>query len=100
MAGVFFARILERRAMADRIKGITIELDGDTTKLSTALRGVNKEIKDTQSDLKDVNKLLKMDPGNTDLLTQKQKYLTDAIDATKRKLNEEKLALEQLKNGP
>ena len=101
MAGVFFARIFrERRAMADRIKGITIELDGDTTKLSTALKGVNKEIRDTQSNLKDVNKLLKMDPGNTDLLVQKQKYLTDAIDATKRKLSEEKLALEQLKNGP
>lgn len=86
--------------MADRIKGITIELDGDTTKLSNALKGVNKEIRDTQSNLKDVNKLLKMDPGNADLLTQKQKYLTESIDATKRKLNEEKLALEQLKTGP
>ena len=42
--------------MADRIKGITIELDGDTTKLSNALKGVNKEIRDTQSNLKDVNK--------------------------------------------
>jgi phage-related minor tail protein len=72
--------------MADRIKGITIELDGDTTKLSNALKGVNKEIRDTQSNLKDVNKLLKMDPGNADLLAQKQKYLTDAIDATKKKL--------------
>jgi phage-related minor tail protein len=47
-----------------------------------------------------VNKLLKMDPGNADLLAQKQKYLTDAIDATKKKLEEEKSALEQLKNGP
>lgn len=86
--------------MADRIKGITIELDGDTTKLSTALKGVNKEIRDTQSNLKDVNKLLKMDPGNADLLAQKQKYLTDSIDATKKKLEEEKLALQQLKDGP
>lgn len=86
--------------MADRIKGITIELDGDTTKLSNALKGVNKEIRDTQSNLKDVNKLLKMDPGNADLLTQKQKYLTDAIDATKKKLAEEKEALAQLKAGP
>ena len=86
--------------MADRIKGITIELDGDTTKLSNALKGVNKEIRDTQSNLKDVNKLLKMDPGNADLLAQKQKYLTDAIDATKRKLAEEKEALAQLKAGP
>ena len=86
--------------MADRIKGITIELDGDTTKLSNALKGVNKEIRDTQSNLKDVNKLLKMDPGNADLLAQKQKYLTDAIDATKKKLAEEKEALAQLKAGP
>jgi TP901 family phage tail tape measure protein len=86
--------------MADRIKGITIELDGDTTKLSNALKGVNKEIRDIQSNLKDVNKLLKMDPGNADLLAQKQKYLTDAIDATKKKLAEEKEALAQLKAGP
>ena len=86
--------------MADRIKGITIELDGDTTKLSNALKGVNKEIRDTQSNLKDVNKLLKMDPGNADLLAQKQKYLTEAIDATKKKLAEEKEALAQLKAGP
>ncbi len=86
--------------MADRIKGITIELDGDTTKLSNALKGVNKEIRDTQNNLKDVNKLLKMDPGNADLLAQKQKYLTDAIDATKKKLAEEKEALAQLKAGP
>jgi phage-related minor tail protein len=86
--------------MADRIKGITIELNGDTTGLSNALKGVNKEIRDTQSNLRDVNKLLKMDPGNTELLSQKQKYLTDAIDSTKKKLQEEKLALEQLKSAP
>ena len=83
-----------------RIKGITIEIDGDTTKLTTALKQVDKQIRDTQSSLRDVNKLLKMDPGNADLLAQKQKYLTDAIDATKKKLKEEKTALEQLKNGP
>lgn len=52
--------------MADRIKEITIELDGDT-KLSNALKGVNKEIRDTQSNLKDENKFLKMDPSNADL---------------------------------
>ena len=56
--------------MADRIKGITIEIDGNTTKLTKALEGVNKEIKTTQGQLKDVNKLLKMDPGNMDLLRQ------------------------------
>lgn len=61
--------------MADRIKGITVEIGGDTTGLSKALSGVNKEIKSTQSQLKDVNKLLKLDPTNTTLLEQKQKLL-------------------------
>ncbi len=48
-----------------RIKGITIEIGGDTTKLESALKKVNREIKDTESKLKDVNKLLKMDPGKS-----------------------------------
>ena len=56
-----------------RVKGITIEIGGDTTKLEAALKNVNREIKDTESKLKDVNKLLKMDPGNSDLLAQKYK---------------------------
>ena len=50
-----------------RIKGITIELNGDSTKLEASLKSVNSEIRDTESKLKDVNKLLKMDPGNTNL---------------------------------
>ena len=50
--------------MAGRIQGITVEIGGDTTKLTTALQGVNKEIKSTQSQLKDVEKLLKLDPSN------------------------------------
>lgn len=58
--------------MAGRdIKGISVEIGGDTTKLTTALQGVNKEIKNTQSQLKDVEKLLKLDPSNTELLSQK-----------------------------
>ncbi len=57
---------------ANRIKGITIEIGGDTTKLQTALKGVNTEVKNTQQQLKDVEKLLKLDPGNTELLAQKQ----------------------------
>ncbi len=56
--------------MANRIKGITVEIGGDTTKLTNALKGVNSEIKNTQSQLKDVEKLLKVDPGNTELLGQ------------------------------
>lgn len=47
--------------MANRIKGITVEIGGDTTKLSKALEGVNKNIKNTQTQLKDVEKLLKLD---------------------------------------
>ena len=86
--------------MADRIKGITVEIGGDTTKLSDALKNVNKSIRETQTELKDVNKLLKLDPGNTDLLVQKQKYLSQAISDTGEKLKQEKEALKQLQNGP
>lgn len=73
--------------MADRIKGITVVLGGDTTGLSKALSGVNKEISSTQKQLKDVEKLLKLDPTNTELLAQKQRLLNDAVDQTKTKLN-------------
>ena len=82
------------------IKGITIQLDGDTTKLTAALKNVNKEIRSTQSDLREVEKLLKFDPGNADLLAQKQKELARAIDATKEKLAQEQEALKQLQEGP
>ena len=71
--------------MASRIQGITVEIGGDTTKLQTALKGVNGEIKSTQSQLKDVEKLLKMDPGNTELLAQKHKLLAQAVSETKDK---------------
>lgn len=81
--------------MASRIQGITVEIGGDTTKLSTALSKVNKEIRDTQSQLKDVNKLLKLDPGNADLMAQKQRLLTQAIGETKEKLDSLKLASQQ-----
>ena len=78
-----------------RIKGITVEIGGDTTKLQTALKGVNSEIKNTQSQLKDVEKLLKLDPGNTELLAQKQKLLSSAVSETKEKLATLKTAAEQ-----
>lgn len=65
--------------MASRIQGITVEIGGDTTKLSKALESVNKSIKGTQSGLKDVNKLLKLDPSNTELVVQKQKIRKDSI---------------------
>lgn len=72
--------------MADRIKGITIEIGGDTSQLQSSLKGVDKQLRETQSNLKDINKLLKLDPGNVELLTQKQKNLKSAIEATKERL--------------
>lgn len=83
--------------MADRIKGITVQIGGDTTGLSKALSGVNKQIKDTQSQLKDVNKLLKLDPGNVKMLEQKQRLLSDAVSESKSKLDALKGAEEQVK---
>ena len=70
--------------MASRIKGITVEIGGDTTKLEQSLKSVNSTIKSTQSQLKDVIKLLKLDPKNTELLSQKQRLLKDAVQATKK----------------
>ena len=80
--------------MANRIKGITVEIDGDTTKLQTTLEGVNGQIKNTQSALKDVEWLLELDPTNTNILVQKQKLLTQDIGETKEKLATLKTAAE------
>lgn len=83
--------------MASRIKGITVEIGGDTTGLDKALRQVNTTIKQTQSSLRDVGRLLKLDPKNTELLAQKQQMLKGAIEATKEKLDALKTAQEQAK---
>lgn len=72
--------------MADRIKGITVEIGGDVTKLNDALKGVNKNINSTQAQLRDVEKLLKLDPTNTELVAQKQKLLGQAVKDTSTKL--------------
>ena len=89
--------------MAGRIKGITVEIGGDTTGLEKALKSVNTTIRNTQSQLKDVNRLLKLDPSNTELLSQKQRALKDAIGATTDKLETLKQAQaqakQQLENG-
>lgn len=69
-----------------RIKGLTIEIGGDTTQLSESLHDVNKSITSTQAQLKDVEKLLKLDPTNTEMLAQKQELLTQAISKTEEKL--------------
>ena len=87
----------------NRIKGITVEIGGDTTKLQTALKGVNTEIRNTQSQLKDVEKLLKLDPGNTELIAQKHRLLAQAVSETREKLETLKTAQQQadeaLRNG-
>lgn len=85
--------------MAGRIAGITIEIGGDTSNLQKSLKGVDSELRKTQSTLKDVNKLLKLDPGNTELLTQKQKSLEKAISTTKTRLDELKKAQDGVKEG-
>ena len=86
--------------MAEKIRGITIELGGDASGLEKALDGVNGKISNTQSQLKDVNKLLKLDPTNTELLAQKQKLLGNQIKNTKEKLDKLKEAQETMdKNG-
>ena len=72
--------------MAEKIRGITIELGGDASGLNKALKDVNGEIKNTQAQLKDVERLLKLDPKNTELLAQKQLLLGDQIQNTKGKL--------------
>lgn len=81
--------------MANRIKGITVQIGGDTTKLDKALSEVNQTLRTTQADLNDVNRLLKLDPKNVTLLAQKQKALTKAIEETKKKLTTLKTAADQ-----
>lgn len=71
-----------------KIRGITLEIGGDTSGLTKALKDVNGDLKNTQKQLKDVERLLKLDPKNTELLAQKQKLLADNVDNTSKKLDE------------
>lgn len=73
--------------MANNIKGITVEIGGDTTPLNKALKGVNDTGKSLQDQLKEVNRQLKFDPNNTVLLQQKQELLTKEIENTSQKLS-------------
>lgn len=82
--------------MADRVKGITIEIDGNTQGLDKALKSVNDKSVKLNKELKDVNKLLKFDPGNAELVAQKQKLLSEQVENTKTKLNALKRAQEQV----
>ena len=89
--------------MPSRIKGITVEIGGDTTGLDKSLKDVNSTIKSTQTALRDVNRLLKLDPGNAKLIAQKQQLLQKEITGTSEKLNAlkeaDKQAKMQLENG-
>lgn len=81
---------------SNTIKGLTVEIGGDTTKLGKALDAVEKKSRDLSSELGQINKLLKLDPGNTDLLAQKQEVLADAIKSTSQKLKTLKEAERQV----
>ena len=81
--------------MAGKIKGIVVEIGGDTTKLDKALQTINKDLRSTQSDLSEIDRLLKLDPKNVTLLAQKQKSLTDAVTATQKKLDTLRAAADQ-----
>lgn len=89
--------------MANKIKGLTIEIGGETTALNKALGEVNKHSRDLQSELRNVERLLKLDPKSTELLKQKQEILAESISNTKSKLetlkDAEKQAQEQFKQG-
>lgn len=85
--------------MAGRIAGITIEIGGDTSNLQKSLKGVDSQLKTTQANLKDINKLLKLDPGNTELLRQKQSQLKEAIAQTKDRLQQLKDAQSGVAKG-
>ena len=82
--------------MASNIKGITIEIGGNTTKLETALKNVNKQVYSLNGDLKNLNQALKLDPKNTELLAQKQDVLKRNIEETTKKLNTLKEAQKQM----
>ncbi|MEG0146790.1 MAG: hypothetical protein RR739_12065, partial [Clostridia bacterium] len=74
--------------MADAYRGLTIEFNGDTTRLSKALSQINKDTRSTGNALAQVEKGLKFNPGNTTLVTQQQKYLRDSIGLTAQKLEQ------------
>ena len=89
--------------MANNLKGLTIEIGGDTTSLSSALKNVNGDISTLQANLRTVNSALKLDPSNVEAVAMKQDLLTQAVDATREKLGTlreaQRQADEQMANG-
>lgn len=81
---------------SNKIKGLTVEIGGDTTKLGKALDNVEKQGKGLTGELREINRLLKLDPSNVDLLAQKQKVLADAVANTESKLDTLKEAERQV----
>jgi TP901 family phage tail tape measure protein len=82
--------------IAGKIKGITITLGADVQPLNKALADVNKKSKDLQSELRQVDKLLKLNPKDTEMLSQKQKLLAEAVQNSKEKLDRLKTAQQQV----
>lgn len=82
--------------IAGKIKGITIEIAGNTQKLNKALEDVNKKTRDLQGELRHVERLLKLDPKNTELLAQRQKLLAEQVENSREKLTRLKAAQEQV----
>ncbi len=82
--------------MAGKVKGITIEFRGETTKLDKAIKDVNKETAKLDAELKQVNNALRFNPKNTELMAQKQQILTQKVDATKDKLQALKAAQKEM----
>ena len=89
--------------MANNLKGLTIEIGGDTTSLSSALKNVNGDISTLQANLRTVNSALKLDPSNVEAVAMKQELLTQAVEATREKLGTlreaQRQADEQMANG-
>lgn len=85
--------------MANRIRGITIEINGDTSKLSQSLSELDKDLKQSATSLKDINKLLKLDPGNVAILKQKYAELSKSVDDTKQRLERLKEAQRQMESA-
>jgi phage-related minor tail protein len=83
--------------MSKKIQGITIEIDGNTSKLEDALKSVNKTLYSVNSELRATEKALKLDPTNTDLLKQKMLLLSKAVQETEDKVKTLKEAQNQMR---
>ena len=86
--------------MAGTIKGIIVEIGGDTSKLQNALKKVNTATSSLSKELRGINSLLKLDPSNTELLAQKQEVLSETIETTSKKLEQLKKVQDEVLANP